>query len=221
METGSSLADVSDTTSHHYYGLTSPVSHQQPRPDRTISRNPSSRLRTRSRLQAAIRRVSSSLDGIASTRDQRPQTFEMKQLNGSFESLDSDGSSEYFASGNHWQGFEPARDPQKVLFAEASPSEIADGSVAIPRLPFPLISLPQAAKLQRARIERGEEDHTDVASSFATRAYSETRSTISSTNSPRTPHSLLFAPSHAADSRDHLDKPSPAYSRWDSPTIQG
>lgn len=61
----------------------------------------------------------------------------------------------------------------------------------IPRLPFPLISLPEAAKLQHFRRERGEEDHTDPAGSFAAKARSGTLSTVSSNNnSPRTPLSV-------------------------------
>lgn len=178
-------------------------------------RKPSSRVSTKTRLQTAIRRVSSSIEGIASTRERGAQTFEMKRFNGSFDSLDSAASSAYFGGGNHWQGFESSKDPQRVLFAEVPPMDVPNGTVGIPRLPFPLISLPEAAKLQRVRIERGEEDHTDPSSSFVTKAYSETRSTISSTNSPHTPRSVLFQ-HQIGSSRDHIDKLSPAYSRWDS-----
>lgn len=62
----------------------------------------------------------------------------------------------------------------------------------IPRLPFPLISLPEAHMLQYFRRERGEEDHTDPTSSFAGRMRHGTFSTISSSNGPRTPTSPLF-----------------------------
>ena len=62
----------------------------------------------------------------------------------------------------------------------------------IPRLPFPLISLPEAAMLQYFKRERGEEDHTDPASSFAGRARQGTSSTVSSSNCPRTPVSTQF-----------------------------
>ncbi|XWW99703.1 hypothetical protein V2A60_007715 [Cordyceps javanica] len=164
-----------------------------------------------------MRRVSSSLDGITASRERGNQLFEMEQFNRSFDSLDSTASSEYFGSGNHWQGFEACKDPQRVLFAGVPPTDGRNGSVGIPRLPFPLISLPEAARLQKVRIQRGEEDHTDPAISFVTRAHSETRSTISSTNSPRTPRSVLFPHSQIGSSRDQLNKLSPTYSRWDSP----
>ncbi|OAQ97934.1 hypothetical protein LLEC1_05255 [Akanthomyces lecanii] len=225
METGSSVADVSDTISYGYCG----TSHPPPMsftsgPGYGAARKPSTRISTRTRLQAAVRHVSSSLDGISASRERGErgaQAFEMKQFNGSFESLNSTASSEYFGSGNHWQGFESSRDPQRVLFAGVSPTDGVNGLVGIPRLPFPLISLPEAAKLQKGRIERGEEDHTDPGGSFVTRAYSETRSTISSTNSPRTPRSVLFSHSQVGSSRDQFDKSSPAYSRWDSPRSHG
>ncbi|OAA54450.1 hypothetical protein ISF_08378 [Cordyceps fumosorosea ARSEF 2679] len=167
-----------------------------------------------------MRRVSSSLDGITTSRERGAQAFEMRQFNGSFDSLDSTASSEFFGSANHWQGFE-SRDPQRVLFTEDPPTDIANGSVGIPRLPFPLISLPEAAKLQKIRIQRGEEDHTDPAISFVTRAHSEKRSTVSSTNSPRTPRSVLFPHSQMGSSRDRLEKPSPTYSLWGSPRSYG
>ncbi len=221
VENGSSVADVSDTVSYDYCGTSHPpVAFTSGSRYGTV-RKPSTRMSTRTRLQAAIRRVSSSLDNIATSRERGTQAFEMRQFNGSFDSLNSAASSEYFGGGNHWQGFESSRDPQRVLFAEVPPTDVTNGSIGIPRLPFPLISLPEAAKLQKSRIERGEEDHTDPASSFVTRAYSETRSTISSTNSPRTPRSVLFSHSQIGGSRDHVDKSSPAYSRWDSPRSYG
>lgn len=61
----------------------------------------------------------------------------------------------------------------------------------LPRLPFPLISLPEAAMLQQVRRERGEEDHTEQGSTFAAKARSCTASTISSSNGPLTPASVL------------------------------
>lgn len=69
-------------------------------------------------------------------------------------------------------------------------------SIDIPRLPFPLISLPQAAKLQHIRRECGEEDHTDNGSSFMNRAVSATVSTVSSCNSPKTPQSVHLLPNY-------------------------
>ncbi|KAJ6786047.1 hypothetical protein PWT90_02741 [Aphanocladium album] len=222
IDTGSSVADVSDTVSYDYCR---PESYQ---PVNFVSglgygaiRKPSRQTSAKSRLQTAIRRVSSSIDGFGTTRDRGIQSFKMKQLNGSFDSLNSTASSEYFGGGNHWQGFESSQDPQRVLFAEIPFLDVKNGTVGIPRLPFPLISLPEAAKLQKVRIERGEEDHTDPTRSSVTKTYSETRSTISSNNSPRTPRSVLFSHSQIGSSRDHLDKLSPACSRWDSPHSNG
>ncbi len=62
----------------------------------------------------------------------------------------------------------------------------------LPRLPFPLISLPEAAMLQYFRRERGEEDHTDPTNSFAGRKRPGTFSTLSSSNFPQTPVSSQF-----------------------------
>lgn len=61
-----------------------------------------------------------------------------------------------------------------------------------PRLPFPLISLPEAAMLQHFRRERGEEDHTVSGGSFTAKARSGTFSTVSSSQCPRTPLSTYF-----------------------------
>lgn len=61
-------------------------------------------------------------------------------------------------------------------------------SLSSTRLPFPLISLPQAAFLQHKRIESGEEDHTDYGSSFANRTASTTISSLSSPISPYIAH---------------------------------
>lgn len=220
-DTGSSLADVSDTASYAYYRPSySPPKHFSSLPEDDIAHKSRSRPQTRNRLQSAIRTVSSSLDGLAPSRERAAQAFEMKQLNGSFDSLDSSASSEYFGSGNHWQGFESGKDPQRLLFTEGPRTDVINGSIGIPRLPFPLISLPEAAKLQKIRIERGEEDHTDLASSFATKTYSETRSTISS-KSPRTPLSVLFSQSQMCGSQDRIDKYGTVYSRLESPRSLG
>lgn len=65
----------------------------------------------------------------------------------------------------------------------------------IPRLPFPLISLPEAGMLQRFRRERGEEDHTEAGASFSSflvKPRSATVSTNSSSQCPRTPLSTYF-----------------------------
>jgi hypothetical protein len=57
----------------------------------------------------------------------------------------------------------------------------------IPQLPFPLISLPEAAMLQHFRRERGEEDHTEPSGSFISRTRHGTVSTVASTHRPDTP----------------------------------
>ncbi|KAM5355512.1 hypothetical protein ACJ41O_002158 [Fusarium nematophilum] len=57
----------------------------------------------------------------------------------------------------------------------------------IPRLHFPLISLPEAALLQHFKRERGEEDHTESARSFVARGRSSTLNTADSTALPQTP----------------------------------
>ena len=68
---------------------------------------------------------------------------------------------------------------------------------AIPRLPFPLISLPEAAMLQHFRRERGEEDHTEPSGSFISRNRNGTMSTMASSFRPDTP---LAAQSEHSDS---------------------
>ncbi|KAH7156224.1 hypothetical protein EDB81DRAFT_944708 [Dactylonectria macrodidyma] len=57
----------------------------------------------------------------------------------------------------------------------------------IPRLHFPLISLPEAALLQHFRRERGDEDHTNPGISFVSRDRSNTVTTIESSMLPQTP----------------------------------
>ncbi|KAJ4271525.1 hypothetical protein NW762_000229 [Fusarium torreyae] len=57
----------------------------------------------------------------------------------------------------------------------------------LPRLPFPLVSLPEAAMLQQFKRQRGEEDHTESASSFVARGRSNTISTAASPGLPKTP----------------------------------
>lgn len=82
----------------------------------------------------------------------------------------------------------------------------------IPRLPFPLISLPEAAMLQYFRRERGEEDHTDPSVSFAARGRSGTASTISTSNLPQTPPSGR-SDVPATSSRDYVARPTLAHLR--------
>ncbi|KAK2937241.1 hypothetical protein FoTM2_000459 [Fusarium oxysporum f. sp. vasinfectum] len=57
----------------------------------------------------------------------------------------------------------------------------------IPRLPFPLVSLPEAAMLQQFKRQRGEEDHSQSAGNFGARGRSNT---ISTENSPPLPNSF-------------------------------
>ncbi|KAM4058119.1 hypothetical protein HRG_010927 [Hirsutella rhossiliensis] len=82
----------------------------------------------------------------------------------------------------------------------------------VPPLPFPLISLPEAAMLQYFRRERGEEDHTDPAGSFAAKARSARSGTISTMSSllgPATPLSAFgdLPMGISAVSLDTLDTP--------------
>ncbi|RBA12108.1 hypothetical protein FPRO05_03558 [Fusarium proliferatum] len=57
----------------------------------------------------------------------------------------------------------------------------------IPRLPFPLVSLPEAAMLQQFKRQRGEEDHSQSADNFKVRGRSNTISTANSPPLPKTP----------------------------------
>ncbi|KLO79432.1 uncharacterized protein LW93_2800 [Fusarium fujikuroi] len=57
----------------------------------------------------------------------------------------------------------------------------------IPRLPFPLVSLPEAAMLQQFKRQRGEEDHSQSAGNFGVRGRSNTISTANSPPLPKTP----------------------------------
>ncbi|KAG6043269.1 hypothetical protein E4U39_004758 [Claviceps sp. Clav50 group G5] len=72
--------------------------------------------------------------------------------------------------------------------AAATAATTATTGSSLPRFPFPLISLPEAAALQSQRRERGEEDHSDPGPAFAAKARSCTVSTTSS-NGPYTPGS--------------------------------
>lgn len=57
----------------------------------------------------------------------------------------------------------------------------------IPRLPFPLVSLPEAAMLQQFKRQRGEEDHSQSAGNFGVRGRSNTIGTSNSPPLPKTP----------------------------------
>lgn len=80
----------------------------------------------------------------------------------------------------------------------------------IPRLPFPLVSLPEAAMLQHFRRERGEEDHTEYGGSFSAKARSVTVSSVASSHSPRTPLSTYF---DGQESNWRESPPAPAHIR--------
>ncbi|UNI23572.1 hypothetical protein JDV02_009385 [Purpureocillium takamizusanense] len=77
----------------------------------------------------------------------------------------------------------------------------------ISRLPFPLVSLPDAARIQRYRIDRGEEDHTDLPGSFAARARSTRSGTFSSMSSRTSPLTPL---SPFGDLRESVTTSTPA-----------
>lgn len=80
----------------------------------------------------------------------------------------------------------------------------------IPRLPFPVISLPEAAMVQRFRRERGEEDHTERGASFSAKARSGTVSTIS-TIQPRTPLSTYWDSHRPSEHRSMLASAAAQY----------
>ncbi|KAG5807118.1 hypothetical protein H9Q74_008102 [Fusarium xylarioides] len=71
----------------------------------------------------------------------------------------------------------------------------------IPRLPFPLVSLPEAAMLQQFKRQRGEEDHSQSAGNFGVRGRSNTISTENSPPLPKTPSppKRSFWPSSKSD----------------------
>ncbi|RDA89124.1 hypothetical protein CP532_2278 [Ophiocordyceps camponoti-leonardi (nom. inval.)] len=138
-------------------------------------------------------------------RRERPDAaFEMAKLSNSYGSLESDPTE----VGRRGLGYSLTRnqlgqDPPKlpsVMFDRQSnwPSfrqstgyggeDLASRDTS--RLPFPLISLPEAARLQSFRREQGQEDHTDPPGFFAAKARSvrsATVSTMSTVPSPMTP----------------------------------
>ncbi|KAI9171785.1 hypothetical protein HJFPF1_01276 [Paramyrothecium foliicola] len=78
------------------------------------------------------------------------------------------------------------------------------------QLPFPLVSLSEAAVRQHSRRVTGEEDHTDPGGSFASRRGTRTISTVSSSNCPRTPLSARFN-IHADGSEPSITVPAPVH----------
>lgn len=177
-------------------------------------------IKPQSRAVSAIRRFSNTFrrdnsgDRPATT---GPRMFEMNSFGHSYDSL----SSEYEAQEHtrlpeqtakqsrfQWSRIQeslsrsPPKSPLNVfdqpLYRPSPDNKRDSGSPRhdeflgdIPRLPFPVISLPEAALVQRFRRERGEEDHTERGASFSVKARSGTVSTISSSQ-PRTPLSTYF-----------------------------
>jgi hypothetical protein len=215
IQLGSSLADVSDVSDYTSCGYERTPSHvlcEQPRQSKIRKRGPVPS--TRNQLQTAIRRISSSLDGITNGWRLANQDYEMQHIRGSFDSLASSNSSDDFYNGTRWESFSPVSLEAAARVHKQHVSDTSSvASPKIPRLPFPLIPLPEAAKLQYVRRERGEEDHTEPGNSFVSRAFSETVSTISASTSPRTPQSLLLSAKYS-NRGDQPNRPSPAYSRW-------
>ncbi|KAG6007991.1 hypothetical protein E4U21_005225 [Claviceps maximensis] len=122
-------------------------------------------------------------------------------------------SQEILGHGTHYDNHSTTRHSTTRNFAAAVSSASSHHHrrsslttiTTLPRFPFPLISLPEAALLQSQRRERGEEDHSDPGPAFAAKARSCTVSTIS-TNGPNTP---------ASPARDNsscwLTRPKQAY----------
>ena len=248
--TGSSLADISDTSEHDFCqcnnGSTERIIQHPQRSggnviyrlrhdkqtDRPVllptfngnqngflgnsSRQP---YQSQPRAGSAIRRFSNNFRRDHSSDrhvTSRPRVFEMNSFGHSYDSLSSD----YGFQGQELEGPErPAKQPRfqwsriqeslsrgtpksplgvfdQPLYRSTgkkdSPSPRHDEFLGdIPSLPFPIISLPEAALVQRFRRERGEEDHTEQGASFSAKARSGTVSTISSSQ-PRTPLSTYF-----------------------------
>ncbi|KAG5926324.1 hypothetical protein E4U42_003418 [Claviceps africana] len=118
-------------------------------------------------------------------------------------------SQEILGHGTHHDSHRTTHHTSRQFAAVASPSSSlyhhrSGLTTALPRFPFPLISLPAAAALQSQRRERGEEDHSDPGPAFAAKARSCTVSTISS-NGPNTPASP------ARESSCCLTKPRQTY----------
>lgn len=168
------------------------------------------------RAAEAIRRFSNPFrQDQASSRRERPgAAFEMAKLSSSYQSLDSEpnltGVGQPGAQGPRYTGSRnkldqmPPKLPSVVIDSQSNWPLFKQSSDRVGgglphrdtrlgdtiRLPFPLISLPEAAKLQSFRRERGQEDHTDPPGFFAAKvrsARSATVSTMSSVNSPMTP----------------------------------
>ncbi|KAF4449141.1 hypothetical protein F53441_7537 [Fusarium austroafricanum] len=77
----------------------------------------------------------------------------------------------------------------------------------LPRLPFPLVSLPEAAMLQQFKRQRGEEDHTESSGNLG-RTRTNTVSTINSPDLPKTPSPTRRA-FWASSSKSDIARPPP------------
>lgn len=144
------------------------------------------------KARSALRQVSSSVDDLGqklawSNRASKGRSFESLHSEISLDSVKPRQSRPKATLNHHAYSVETRGDSTIDSTDQNCLSAQNNCGADIPRLPFPLISLPQAARLQHIRRERGEEDHTDHGSSFMSRVASRTISTISSSTSPRTP----------------------------------
>ena len=175
-----------------------PPTHNQRRQDR----------RPPSRAAAAIRRFSNTFrrDHFANRPSSAQRNVELATLGHGYDSLSSDDEANP-GSGASLPWSINQQSPGRTDFRhESYPSGVPESPMTpgsphmrcvetpngLRRLPFPLISLPEAAMLQRIRRARGEEDHTVSGGSFISRTWSGTASTASSSQFPRTPLSTYF-----------------------------
>ena len=174
---------------------------------------------TGGRAGGAFRRLSRHLvpDVSPKRRHKRNQAIEMDIVRSSYGTLgsasDSDDTVDAQREGVVRIGFDqgelprlhpPHEQKSKRTPAKTSvlrkPDPVHPAQVAatmkqqVPCLPFPLVSLPEAANRQQFRRQFGEEDHTEPASSFIARARSRTLSTITSSRTPTYPPPVARAP---------------------------
>ena len=161
-----------------------------------------------SRAAAAIRRFSNTFrrNHLANRTSSALRNVELETLGHSYDSLSSgDEGNPGSGSPLPWStnqqapgrtdfrhGFHPSGVPESPMTPRSPHMRCDETPNGIPGLPFPLISLPEAAMLQRIRRARGEEDHTVSGGSFTSKARSGTASTASSSQFPRTPLSTYF-----------------------------
>lgn len=191
--------------------------------------------RAQSRAAAAVPHLNRLSTDTSNKPKLSSKLSEMRKPVMSYNSLDSDPEQDEFEAAlpvspnavvetvsrrhKQWSGSLRRRDSQEILGLGtrdgdtpyksrdfAHQSSLLDYS--IPQLPFPLISLPEAALLQSERRRRGEEDHTEVGSMFAAKARSFTISTVSSYG-PKTPNTPVYDAHYTSG----LPKPQKAYQR--------